>query len=308
MLGNSPSHPNEHQITVLLIDDQAIIGEAVRRMLAADSDIIFHFCNDPAQAIQKAIEVSPTVILQDLVMPEIDGLTLLKFFRANPKTRDIPMIVLSSKEEVTLKAEAFAIGANDYLVKLPDKIELIARIRHHSRGYINLLQRNQAYEDLQIQKARLEAELSQAADYVRSLLPADLNPTDLKSDISIRSCFRPSTELGGDSFDYYWLDRDRLIVYLLDVSGHGVGAALLSVSILNVLRSRSLRNSSDRDTEPVDFGKPSQVLSALKTIYISQFGMESMTSAIARYFMPVAVILLPFYSTPKRSKSATRNA
>jgi phosphoserine phosphatase RsbU/P len=301
MLGNIPSLSTEQQITVLLIDDQAIIGEAVRRMLASDSDIDFHFCNNPAQAIQKAIEISPTVILQDLVMPEIDGLMLLKFFRANVKTRDIPMIVLSSKEEVELKAEAFAIGANDYLVKLPDKIELIARIRYHSRAYINLLQRNQAYKDLQIQKSRLEAELAQAADYVRSLLPNDLN-----SEVTIRSCFRPSTELGGDSFDYYWLDGDRLVVYLLDVSGHGVGAALLSVSILNLLRTRSLRSNSAQDAEPVDFGIPSAVLAALNesfqmseqndlyfTIWYGVYNKRDLSLIYASGGHPPAVLLSP---------------
>src|SRR5512136_80538 len=89
----------EHPITVLLVDDQAIIAEAVRRMLAAESDICFHYCSDPTKAIEHANAIGPTVILQDLVMPEVDGLTLVKFFRANPKTRDIPLIVLSTKEE-----------------------------------------------------------------------------------------------------------------------------------------------------------------------------------------------------------------
>ncbi len=153
----------EYPVTVPLIDDQALIGEAVRRMLAGEKDVRFHFCDDPTRALQTALEVRPTVILQDLVMPEIDGLTLVKFFRANPGTRDIPMIVLSSKEEPKVKAEAFALGANDYLVKLPDRIELIARIRYHSRGYINLLQRNEAYRALQesLEKLRIEQEKSE---------------------------------------------------------------------------------------------------------------------------------------------------
>ncbi|NEQ25617.1 MAG: response regulator, partial [Microcoleus sp. SIO2G3] len=97
----------EHPITVLLIDDQPLIGEAVRRMLVTEEDIIFHYCSDPIQAVQQATEIAPTVILQDLVMPEIDGLLLLRFFRANAATREIPMIVLSAKEEANLKASAF---------------------------------------------------------------------------------------------------------------------------------------------------------------------------------------------------------
>ena len=139
----------QHRITVLLVDDQAIIGEALRRMLAPEQDIDFHYCQDPTKAIKMANRIHPTVILQDLVMPEIDGLTLVRYYRANPTTRDVPLIVLSSKEEALTKAEAFALGANDYLVKLPDRLEIIARIRYHSRGYINLLQRNEAQAQLE---------------------------------------------------------------------------------------------------------------------------------------------------------------
>ncbi|MCP4701596.1 MAG: response regulator [Gammaproteobacteria bacterium] len=138
----------KRRITVLLVDDQPIIGEGVRRMLAGDEDIDFHYCQDPTLAIRTAKEISPTVILQDLVMPEIDGLTLVRYFRANPSTRNVPLIVLSSKEEAGTKAEAFGLGANDYLVKLPDRLEVIARIRYHSTAYINLLERDEAQREL----------------------------------------------------------------------------------------------------------------------------------------------------------------
>ncbi|HEY9600778.1 MAG TPA: response regulator [Allocoleopsis sp.] len=145
----------DHQIRVLLVDDQVIIGEAVQRMLATADDISFHYCSDPIQAISLANEIAPTVILQDLVMPDIDGLLLLRFFRANVATRDIPMIVLSAKEDAKLKADAFTAGANDYLVKLPDPIELIARIRYHSKAYLNKLQRDAAYQALRESEQRL---------------------------------------------------------------------------------------------------------------------------------------------------------
>ena len=244
----------EHKITVLLIDDQAMIGEAVRRMLENAADIDFHFCSDPAKAMQTAATVSPTVILQDLVMPEVDGLTLVKFFRANPATRDIPLIVLSSKEEPKVKAEAFALGAHDYLVKLPDKIELIARIRHHSQGYINMLERNEAYKALVESQKLLATELAEAADYVRSLLPKPLD-----GDVKTEWQFVTSTSLGGDSFGYHWLDDDHFAVYLLDVCGHGVGAALLSISAMEVLRSQNLPDT--------DFYDPADVLEHLNNVF-----------------------------------------
>jgi two-component system, NtrC family, sensor kinase len=124
-------------ITVLLIDDQVIVSEVLRRSLALEPDITFHYCSDPTQAIQTALAIQPTVILQDLIMPDVDGLMLLRWFRQNPQTAHIPMIVLSNKEDAMMKAEAFTSGANDYLIKLPDPIELVARIRYHSQAYNN---------------------------------------------------------------------------------------------------------------------------------------------------------------------------
>ncbi len=146
------SAESRHRVRVLLVDDQAIIGEAVRRMLMSETDIDFSYCADPTKAIEVAAEFKPTVILQDLVLPEVDGLTMLRFYRAHPATKDIPVIVLSTKEEAAVKAESFTLGATDYLVKLPDPIELTARIRHHSRGYIAQIELKEAQEKLVLQE------------------------------------------------------------------------------------------------------------------------------------------------------------
>jgi sigma-B regulation protein RsbU (phosphoserine phosphatase) len=245
----------QHKVSVLLVDDQPIIGEAVRRMLAGEDDIVFHYCKDATQAVARATELKPTVILQDLVMPDIDGLTLVRHFRENEATRETPMIVLSTKEEPKIKAEAFGLGANDYLVKLPDRLELLARIRYHSKSYIYLLQRNEAYQALQASQKMLAKDVAQAARYVYSLLPDRLKKGDIRTDWR----FIPSAELGGDSFGYDWIDDDHFAFYLLDVSGHGVGAALLSVSALNALRSQSLPQTNFRD--------PGQVLTALNKAF-----------------------------------------
>src|SRR5579862_590144 len=243
-----------HRVRVLVVDDQPMIGEAVRRMLASESDVDFMYCNDSTKAIDMAAEFHPTVILQDLVMPDIDGLTMLRFYRANPATREIPTIVLSTKEEPKVKAEAFTLGASDYLVKLPDPIELMARIRHHSRGYIALIERNEAYAALKKSEERLAEELSQAAKYVISLLPERLS-----GEVATDWLFIPSVELGGDAFGYHWLDTDHLALYLLDVCGHGVRAALLSISAINVLRNQAL--------PATDFKSPAEVLNGLNKVF-----------------------------------------
>jgi len=143
-------------LTILLVDDQRIIAEGIRRMLADEQDMELHFCQNPARAIHQAIEINATLILQDLVMPDIDGMTLVRFYRANNATKDIPVIVLSSREDPAIKSEAFENGATDYLVKLPDRMELIARIRAHTRQYLMQCERDAALTELRALKQVLE--------------------------------------------------------------------------------------------------------------------------------------------------------
>ena len=244
----------EHAVSVLLVDDQPIIGEAVRRMLASQEDIQFRYCNDPTEAVEKAKETETTVILSDLVMPQLDGIELVRRFRADEDTKRIPLIVLSTKEEASTKAEAFGSGANDYLVKLPDPVELIARIRHHSNGYISLLQRDEAYRQLEASREAMAKDLDQAARYVQSLLPA---PEQERVAVDWR--FIPSASLGGDAFGYQWIDDDHFAFYVLDVSGHGVGSALLGVSVMTTLNAHTL--------PATDFRDPGAVLSALNEAF-----------------------------------------
>lgn len=254
----------EHHIKVLLIDDQRIVGETIRRMLVANPDLPnleYRFCSDPATALAEAATFRPTVILQDLIMPGVDGIDMVRAFRANAATVATPLIVLSSKEEPTTKAEAFAAGANDYLVKLPDKLELVARIRYHSAAYISRLERDEAFTALEAQQHVMASELAEAAAFVRSLLPA---PMPAGSPIPADWRFVTSSSLGGDSFGFHWLPAPdgpshHLAIYLLDVCGHGVGSALLSVSALNNVRNRTLPNT--------DFFVPSQVLAALNRAF-----------------------------------------
>ena len=111
-----------------------------------------------------------------------------------------------------------------------------------------LTERNQAF-------AHLNQELAEAAEYVRSILPHLIS----HGEIRINWKFIPSTSLGGDAFGYYWLDEDHFVISLIDVSGHGVGAALLSVSVMNALRSQSLPDT--------DFKDPEQVLASLNMAF-----------------------------------------
>jgi CheY-like chemotaxis protein len=119
-------------LVVLLVDDQRVIGMAVSRLLAGERDMQFHHCAEATEAVAAANLLQPTIILQDLVMPQIDGLTLVGQFRANPTTAATPIVVLSASDDADARARARAAGANDYLVKVPAKDDLIACIRAHA--------------------------------------------------------------------------------------------------------------------------------------------------------------------------------
>src|SRR5690606_17222052 len=110
---------DEYKMMVLLVDDQSLVGQAVRMALSKHPHISFHYCSRAEEAVGIAELTKPTVILQDLVMPGVDGLALVPQYRSNPATRDIPIVVLSSTDDPVMKRAAFAAGVNDYLVKLP---------------------------------------------------------------------------------------------------------------------------------------------------------------------------------------------
>ncbi|MBM4022555.1 MAG: response regulator [Planctomycetes bacterium] len=141
---------------VLLVDDQVLIGRIVENMVVRADDVVLECRQDGEAALAAAATFRPTVILQDLVMPDVDGLDMVRRFHDLPATANVPVIVLSAVAEAETKAALLAGGAADYLVKLPDAVELLARIRIHSEAYHRLVERNAAFADLERERARSE--------------------------------------------------------------------------------------------------------------------------------------------------------
>jgi len=141
-------------ITVLMIDDDPLMARAAERLLSLGRDIRFHTCADAGEALLLASRLRPTLILQDMVMPTADGLSMVRAFRACPATSEIPILVLSSEEGPTVKAGAFAAGADDYIVKFPDRVELLARVRHHAHRYLRGRQQEAAASEVASSRLR----------------------------------------------------------------------------------------------------------------------------------------------------------
>ncbi|PIG93833.1 SpoIIE family protein phosphatase [Gloeocapsopsis sp. IPPAS B-1203] len=241
---------------ILIIDDDPTIRMVLKRALQNQGYTVT-VASSGEEGITQAQQIRPALIVCDWMMSPLNGLDVCRHLKANPELSTTFFILLTARGEVEDRVIGLDAGADDFLAKPIDINELKARVRAGLRLYQlnqDLQHQKQALEalnqDLQHQKQLLETELADAGSYVRSLLPAPLTGT-----VTTENLFIPSAQLGGDSFDYYWIDDDHLVLYLLDVSGHGVGSALLSVSVLNLLRSQSLPNTN--------FCQPSEVLRSL---------------------------------------------
>jgi sigma-B regulation protein RsbU (phosphoserine phosphatase) len=231
---------------ILVIDDDPIIRTVIQKALEHQGHNVVLATNGH-EGIEQAAQLKPALIICDWVMPVVDGLEVCRRVKSNPQLSTTFFVLLTSRDGVADRIAGLDNGADDFLAKPINIGELQARVRAGLRLY-------QLGQDLQVQKQLLENDLAEAACYVRSLLPPPL-----KGPVNIEACFIPSQQLGGDCFDYFWLDSDYLVFYLLDVSGHGIGAALPSSLILNLLRLQSLPD--------VNFYQPREVLRALNETF-----------------------------------------
>lgn len=231
---------------ILVIDDDPAIGELLRRLLGKQGyDVTI--ARDGQEGVEKAKELNPALIICDWIMPKLTGIQVCSQLKAEAELSTTFFILLTSRKSVADRVKGLDAGADDFIAKPIEVNELKARVRAGLRLH-------QLSQDLRHQKRLIETELAEAADYVRSLLPEPLSEP-----VRIEAKFVPSRQLGGDSFDYFWLDENNLAMYLLDVAGHGLKAALPSVSVLNLLRSRALPN--------INYHQPSDVLRALNATF-----------------------------------------
>ncbi len=232
---------------ILIIDDDSTTQLLLERTLVMQGyDITL--ASDGEEGLIKAKTIRPALIICDWIMPRKNGLEVCCQIKSTPELSTTFFILLTSLDSIEDRVKGLDAGADDFLCKPIEMNELQARVRAGLRLH-------QLSKDLQNQKQLLEAELAEAAEYVSTILPEPLQHPSL----SINACFIPSRQLGGDSFDYFWLDDRHLVFYLLDVSGHGLRASLPSLAVINLLRSRGLYN--------VDYYQPNTVLHGLNQTF-----------------------------------------
>ena len=239
----------ESKPSILVVDDTPANLTLMTGLLQDDYQV------RAATSGEKALKIAcsenpPDLILLDIMMPEMDGHEVCRRLKADEKTYDIPIIFLTAMSEAEDEEKGLKLGAVDYITKPVSPPIALARIYTH----ITMHRQKKA---LILSQQMLAAEINEAADYILSALPAELN-----GDIVTRWKHIPSTALGGDAFGYHWVDDEHLAIYLLDVCGHGVGSALMSVSAINALRSQSLKSA--------DFKQPASVMAAINNAFLME--------------------------------------
>ena len=210
---------------VLIVDDVKANVDVLVQALREDHKLSVAL--DGEAALRSVEKNPPDLVLLDIMMPGLDGYEVCRRLRAAPATREIPVMFLSSLEEVGSKTLGFEVGGNDYLTKPFEILEVKARVRS--------LLKAKAYSDAV--KEKIAAELAIAREIQLGILPADIDACVAGTDLEVGALLEPAREVGGDLYEVLKLDDGRLLLAVGDVSGKGIPAALFMSVTSTLLRT-----------------------------------------------------------------------
>jgi serine phosphatase RsbU (regulator of sigma subunit) len=209
---------------VLIVDD-----------VKANVDVLVQALRDEYQlsvalngesALRSAEKNPPDLVLLDIMMPGMDGYEVCSRLRASAQTREVPVMFLSSLEDVVNKARGFEAGANDYLTKPFEVLEVKARVRS--------LLKAKAYSDAV--KEKMASELRIAREIQLGILASDISACTRGTGLDIHALLEPAREVGGDLYEVLRSNDDGIVVVIGDVSGKGVPAALFMAVTTTLIR------------------------------------------------------------------------
>ena len=210
---------------ILIVDDAKanvdILVEALR------GEYKLSVALDGDAALRSVEKNPPDLVLLDIMMPGLDGYEVCRRLRADEPTREVPVIFLSSLEDVSNKAQGFEVGGNDYLTKPFEVLEIKARVRS--------LLKAKAYADA-VREA-MARDLRIAREIQMGILPADLAAATKGTGLDVHAIIEPAREVGGDLYEVLRVSDDRVVVALGDVSGKGIPAALFMAVTVTLLRT-----------------------------------------------------------------------
>jgi sigma-B regulation protein RsbU (phosphoserine phosphatase) len=195
-------------------------------------------------ALKIAYKQTPDLILLDIMMPEMDGYEVCRRLKENKQTKDVPVIFLTAMDQTTDEAQGFELGAADYITKPVNPPILEARVATHLALKRSMDELQAAYQIIKGHKERMEEELNVGHDIQMSMLPLEFPAFPDRSEFALDALLEPAREVGGDFYDFFFIDEDRLCIVVGDVSGKGVPAALFMAVTKTMIKTRAIDDSS----------------------------------------------------------------
>ena len=248
---------NDHKKTILVVDDAPTNIQVVNSILKDIYKIRIATSGAKAMELVKVVPY-PDLILLDVLMPGLDGYEVCTRLKADPETRDIPVIFLTAQTEIADETRGFDVGAVDYIHKPFSPAVVKARV--HTHLVLRGIREQLAKQLLAIQK-----ELETARKIQHSILPEAV-PQMAGLDIAAR--YVPMTAVAGDFYDFIVLDDKRIGILVADVSGHGMPAALIA-SMLKIALAAQAHHAAD----------PAKVLKGLNEALCGKFQHHYVTAA-----------------------------
>jgi serine phosphatase RsbU (regulator of sigma subunit) len=253
---------------ILIVDDEPFNVDYLEQELEGlDCEIIS--ATNGQDALDKIRFESPDLVLLDIMMPVMDGFTVLAQMKCNPATHDIPVIVISANNNLQSVVKGIQLGAEDYLPKPFEPVLLHARIS-------SSLEKKRLRDMEQLYLKSLEREFEIARDIQSSFLPAQLPEVN---GWEIAAFFEAARDVAGDFYDVFQLSNGNLVCVIGDVCGKGVGAALFMALFRSLIRSAFITDTDHfvigDDIDTFTPGKLLQYVVEFVNTYVSKIHSDA---------------------------------
>ena len=227
---------DDKQLKVLVVDDEPMNINLLVELLKPNYKVMA--AKNGELALKAAGSPNPPdLILLDIMMPEMDGYEVCSRLKGNPATKDIPVIFVTAMGETDDETKGLELGAVDYITKPISPPIVLERVKTH-------LALRKAYQVIEAQKERMQDELNIGREIQMSMLRQDFPVYPDRDEFDLAATILPAREVGGDFYDFFFVDQDHLCLCVGDVSGKGVPAALFMAVTKTLIKSRASSDDS----------------------------------------------------------------
>ena len=232
----------QNKFTILAVDDTPENLDVVKAILAPKYTVKVAISGPVALKIVK--KQPPDLILLDIIMQGMDGYEVCRALKADPDSREIPIIFLTAMDQITDEASGFDRGAADYITKPVNPRILEARVKTHLALKHSMDDLQSAYSIIKSQKDRMEEELNIGRNIQMSMVPLQFPAFPDRDEFDVFALLKPAREVGGDFYDFFLINQDELCLVVGDVSGKGVPAALFMAVTRTIIKTCAADNNS----------------------------------------------------------------